>query len=688
MIVQPYHFKLQATPLHYEFSNQMFDDLLRRARECSSAQSQAKATIRSVEEFERYREQVYAHLLDAIGGLPTEKTPLNARTTGVIEEAEFNIEKVLFESQPEYFVTANCYLPKQCEKHAPAVLFLCGHSDTGKALPGYQKVCRDLVANGFMVLAIDPIGQGERLQYVRDGVNTQYSNTVEHSYAALPFTLQGASVARHFVWDAIRGIDYLIERGDVDENRIGAVGNSGGGTQTALLTLLEPRLAASMPCTWITSQEHMMKSGHVQDGEQVVYGAMERGPNHDDYLIGIAPRPVLIGAAAYDTFPVEGSLQSFERARKIYELYGEPEKLQIVVDPAPHSFSTGLRQACVNWFKQHLKDEASNFVTGDPSTLDPAVLNVTESGQVVTDFPNCRTIYDLNCQRLDAMQKPEARTPQARTPQQLRDELSRVLGVATAGDRKAPIYPRLWPDSHDNFALQNIWFFSALDVSVGGVLFFPTSTVSPVESTAILLLKNGTTGLPENMATVEELLQQNKAVFVFDPRGVGSVAVRSVSASEALHPGSETFATTYPFFTTECKFACDAMMLGQSTLGLRVFDVLRAFDYLRERNDTGRIEIYGVGKAAIWSYFASVLEERFSAVTCVDMLASYRNLCRTRFYDATRFNLEIMAWGLLRCGDLQEFLPCIAPRPLQLIRPRDGEDNVLENLVWNRASSS
>ncbi len=116
--------------------------------------------------------------------------------------------------------------------------------------------------------------------------------------------------------------------------------------------------------------------------------------------------------------------------------------------------------------------------------------------------------------------------------------------------------------------------------------------------------------------------------------------------------------------------------------------MLRAFDYLRERNDTGRIEIYGVGKAAIWSYFASVLEERFSAVTCVDMLASYRNLCRTRFYDATRFNLEIMAWGLLRCGDLQEFLPCIAPRPLQLIRPRDGEDNVLENLVWNRASSS
>jgi hypothetical protein len=534
------------------------------------------------------------------------------------------------------------------------------------------------VANGFIVLAIDPIGQGERLQYVRDGVNTQYSNTAEHSYANLPFVLQGAGVARHFMWDAIRGFDYLVERGDVDANRIGAVGNSGGGTQTALLTLLEPRLAASMPCTWITSQEHKMQTGHAQDGEQIVYGAMERGPNHDDYLIGLAPKPVLIGAAAYDTFPVEGSLQSFERARKAYELYGEAEKLQIVIDPAPHSFSPGLRQACVNWFKQHLKNEAPDFVTGEPSTFDEELLNVTSSGQVLEEFPNCRTIYDLNCERLDAMEKP-----QPRTPQQLREELSGVLGLEKVGSRSAPIYPRIWPDTHEGYALQKIWFFSAPDVGVGGVLFFPTDTVSPVKSTVLLLLEKGTTSLPENMAIVEEQLGQYKAVFVFDPRGLGAVQTRSVSSSEALHPGSTTFAEEYPFFTTEWKFGCDAMMLGLSSLGLRVFDVLRAFDYLQSREDLGEIEIYGVGKGAIWSYYAAVLEEKFASVTCVDMLASFRNLCRTRFYDATRFNLDIMAWGLLRCGDLEDLRACIEPRPLQLISPRDGENRVLDESKIN-----
>ncbi|HWL51935.1 MAG TPA: acetylxylan esterase [Chthoniobacteraceae bacterium] len=664
----PYPFKLHGTPIAHDVAGQMEADLRRRARECTAAQAALKAALKTVEAFERHREQVRGHLLEAIGGLPGKKSPLNPRVTGVVEEQGLSIEKLLFESLPRYWVSALCYLPREREAKAPAVLFLCGHSDNGKAYARYQRVCRDLAANGFIVLAIDPIGQGERFQYLREGRSVHYSNTVEHSYAGLPFLLQGANVARHFVWDAMRGIDWLIERGDVDPDRIAATGNSGGGTQTALLMALEPRLRAAVPCTWITSQEAMMQTGHPQDMEQIIYGAMSRGPDHDDYLAAMAPRPALVGAAAYDPFPLEGTLASHERARAVYALYGMEEKAGLAVDAAPHEYTPGLREACVNWLRQHLRNRPGDFVTTDSPVLEDADLQVTQSGQVVIDFPESRTIFDLNCELL-AAQPPRP----ARSPARLRTELAETLGVSTAGNRGAAIHPRIHRREHGGYVVEETFFFSAPGMAVCGPLFLPHH---PSRATVLMVLDRGTADLPENMALVEPLLREGKAVFVFDPRGLGGVRARSVSASEAYRTDGDldAFAQEYPFFTTGYKMACDAMMLGMSTLGLRVFDLLRAFDYLHPR---GPVELYGTGRGAIWAYFAAVLEERIAAVTCADMLMSYRDLCRTRFYDASRFNLDITAWGLLRCGDLEDFRPCIEPRPLSFIRPRNARNQIL-----------
>jgi hypothetical protein len=173
------------------------------------------------------------------------------------------------------------------------------------------------------------------------------------------------------------------------------------------------------------------------------------------------------------------------------------------------------------------------------------------------------------------------------------------------------------------------------------------------------------------METVEVLLQQGKAVSVFDPRGIGAVSPRVVSAYEAASGKA-------PVFSSEYKMGSDAAMLGISTMGLRIFDILRAFDYLQSRSDIGNIELHGSGHAATWSYLAAALEEKISGVACKDMLLSYRQLCQTRFYNHERFNLQIMAWGLLQCGDLEDFRVCIEPRSIQLISSRDGENQIIE----------
>jgi hypothetical protein len=382
---------------YYDVADQMIHDIRRRAEACLRAQAEAKARIRTVAEFEAHRVRVRQAFLSAIGGLPAERSPLHAEVTGRIDRGAYTIEKIIYQSLPEFFVTSLLYLPKEREARAPAVLFVCGHAETGKAYPQYQAVCADLAANGFVVLAMDPPGQGERYQYWDPETEKRLVGgcTTEHTYAGLSFVLQGASLARQFVWDAIRGVDLLAERVDVDPLRIAVTGNSGGGTQTSFLMVAEPRLAAAAPCTFIMTLESYLKTGQSQDSEQIVRGAFVHGPDHDDYLTCMAPKPVLVGAVAYDFFPIEGALEAVERARLIYSLYGAEDKLAMSVAPSRHEYAPPLREATVNWFRRHLQGRSPDFRTSDPVVLPEAELCCTAEGQVLSWRPQSKTVFDL-----------------------------------------------------------------------------------------------------------------------------------------------------------------------------------------------------------------------------------------------------------------------------------------------------
>ncbi|CAN5413432.1 hypothetical protein BH10CHL1_BH10CHL1_45940 [soil metagenome] len=297
---------------YYDVADQL-PHLLQRAAEQALAQQLAqKNALTTIEQFETRRTQVRERFLAAIGGLPEPTGPLNAQCTGSIEQSGYTIEKLIYESLPDFYVTALLYVPKGLTAPAPAVIFVHGHFDEGKAAPEYQAVCIDLVNNGFVVLAVDPPGQGERKQYYDPATGELHlgSCTTEHTHSGLQFVVAGASIARHFVGDVRRGIDYLETRREVDPTRIGITGNSGGGTQTSFLMMAEPRLAAAVPCTFIMTLASYMKTGQPQDSEQVVRGCFIDGPDHDDYLTMLAPKPVLVGSAAYDFFPLEGMLEA------------------------------------------------------------------------------------------------------------------------------------------------------------------------------------------------------------------------------------------------------------------------------------------------------------------------------------------------------------------------------------------
>jgi hypothetical protein len=187
------------------------------------AREQAVARITTRQALEARRRETREKLLRLIGGLPAqERAPLQARVVGRLERDGLRVEKVIFESLPGFPVTANLYLPGNGSQGAgpfPGILASVGHGLAGKAT---ELRGPDLARKGFVVLTIDPLGQGERLQHYDPELRVSRAGSApeEHGQAASRAALLGDSVARYFIWDAMRALDYLAGRPEVDPRRL------------------------------------------------------------------------------------------------------------------------------------------------------------------------------------------------------------------------------------------------------------------------------------------------------------------------------------------------------------------------------------------------------------------------------------------------------------------------------------
>jgi hypothetical protein len=397
----------------------------------------------------------------------------------------------------------------------------------------------------------------------------------------------------------------------------------------------------------------------------------------------MAPKPVQVGAALYDYFPIEGAQETVRRARQIYALFGAEDKVGIAYSPRRHGFSQELRQAVVNWMRRHLKGEPGDFVTGQPATLPEAELNCTGSGQVLAAFPATKTVFDVNSERLHRVGRP---VPPA-DPTSLRRTVTRVLGIDSE-DYAYPINPRIIAEEVvEGYFAQHVWFFSQPDVCVTGIMLHPRGGAHAVQ-TDLVLLPRGTNSIPRERLRVESLLSQGHRLFVFDPRGLGAVETRPLNSRDRWADEG-----------TEFKLACDAMMLGGSTLGLRVFDALRGLAFLRQYEAGGAtmgstpgsvcaasapIGIYGLGFGALVGYLAAALDGRVASVTVEDMLVSYWILAHTRYYSADLYRNWAVAWGTLAHFDLPDLLRCIAPAACRIINPRDAKGNIVDAATFRR----
>ena len=362
------------------------------------ARQRTWSQIHSESDLLKLQEAMRRELLQMIGGLPEKKTDLHARITGKIQMPGYAIEKLIYESLPGVYVTALVYSPDDHSVKHPAVLVPAGHATNGKI--HYQGFSQRLVSRGYVVIAWDPVGQGERSQFwdVKAGKSRYNLVCGEHAVLGNLAYLAGANLARWEIWDGMRAVDYLLTRTDVDAERIGITGTSGGGTQTALIAALDPRIKVAVPSCYITSLPMRMASRIFvdpdSDPEQDLAGMVSQGIDHPGLLLLLYPRPVMVASAVLDFFPIEGARKSFREVQRIYEQMGHGDHIAMTEGYHGHQYSDQNQEAALDFLDRFNRMPVRHGLA-TPKQLSDADLLCTRTGQVMIDQSDARSLMDL-----------------------------------------------------------------------------------------------------------------------------------------------------------------------------------------------------------------------------------------------------------------------------------------------------
>lgn len=338
-------------------------------------------------EWKQRHEEIQRRVLVASGLHPLpEKTPLNAVIHGRIEQADYTVEKVIFESLPGHFVTGNLYLPRQIRGKIPAIICPHGHWPNGRfmhesdagvkkeiasgaekfenaARSPLQARCVQLARMGCAVFFYDMLGYADSLQFPehRHGVTARgfVSTTAELNLVSY-FGLQ--------TWNSVRAVDFVASLPFVDQKRIGCTGASGGGTQTMMIAGIDDRIAAAFPCVMVSTA---MQGGCTC--ENAHYLRINQG--NIDIAALTAPRP--LGMTAADDWTKELETKGFPDLKRLYSMLNVPKRVEAHFNiQFPHNYNSVSRAQMYAFFNRHFKLGLTDLEERDFHLLTRAQLGV------------------------------------------------------------------------------------------------------------------------------------------------------------------------------------------------------------------------------------------------------------------------------------------------------------------------
>ena len=614
------------------FGNTLQEYYTKIFRHRAELRRQKLENIQSRAEAEKYVKNIRQEIKKRFD-LPTEHTPLEPHTVYKRNEGSYTVEGVYFFSRPGVAVSGLFMYPNKSGRH-PAVLFLCGHSKTGK-LSYYQPIASDLARLGYAVLLIDPMGQGERRE-------TELSPTHEHNSFGRRLALAGEQFAAWRVYDAIRAIDYLESRPEADCRHLGVTGCSGGCTLGSFVMALDDRPTMAALSCGITTFLHNVENELPCDIEQLPQNLGKLNMEMADFLIAAAPRPILLMMQENDFFDPRGTREAFADMKKFYSLLGKESDTELFADNVWHNFSTAHRSGMMKFFGRYTKLPALSPEECD-TTMLPAEKLYCAPGGKVTDIAGVKTQADLlneYCRK--AVQRRKNSTP---------DELCKVLQQKLSiGVVDVPYYRVLRHEYKDFNGMRHIGRFGI--ESEPGVVMAVLKQPGRPDKGCFKLAENSPVRLYiGDLDSGSELLRRNdlckegQMLCALDVRGMGELTPGGCD-----RPEERDYFHKYQF---DYHMASLGDFLGEPILGKRVRDVLSAVKLLHSRNCT--VELYGSGQGAIVALFAAFIGK--VPVKLENIPPSYMSYVQS---GNDQLPQAMLPYGILEITDLDEMVKAIS----------------------------
>jgi hypothetical protein len=458
-------------------------------------------------------------------------------------------------------------------------------------------------------LVIDPIDQGERGQYLGAGGWPKLWGSAGHTMVGIDSILLGQNVARFEIWDDLRAIDYLQSRPEVNPQRIGCTGNSGGGTQTSYMMAIDDRIRAAAPSCYLTSTPRLLETIGDDDSEQQFFGQLGFGLHHADFVMMRAPSPVLICAATEDFFDIAGTWDSFRYAKRLYTRLGFSERVDLLENAAGHNYNKVQREGVARWMSRWLLDKDQVITEAPIALLTEKEYQCTADGKVMS-LPGARSVYDLNRDYEKELAKRRRAAWGTGKPAVLLAEVRRLAGMRKLLELPKPHVETFGTVARTGYRIEKLLITCEKRVWLPALWFVPEN---PKPGRVVLYVHDqGKAADAGPGGPIERLVLGGDRVLAVDLRGTGQTRSNSRGWGSPDHQDGYL-----------------AYMLGRSYVGMRVEDVFVCARHAAERAEgkADAVDLVAIGSVGIPAIHAAALEPNlFRSVSLRRTLVSWSDV--------------------------------------------------------------
>jgi cephalosporin-C deacetylase-like acetyl esterase len=645
----------------------LIDHLMKQALDLYELRDREISKLKTRSEWMKRQAFVKDKIMELVSPFP-EKTPLNPKITGTIKKEGYRVDKIVFEAMPGYYVTGCIYVPDGIKGKIPAILNVCGHNPDAFRMAIYQVINYNLVKKGMIVFAIDPPGQAEHVQYFDKGKNTSsigYS-VIEHNYFGNQCFLTGSCGARYFIWEGIRGIDYLVSRNDVDPERIGVTGWSGGGMMTTYLSAFDDRVKVSIPCSGSIINRRLLETKGIQDAESFFIHGLANGITFEDLIEVRAPKPTLMTFTSRDEYlTMQSQRAAYSEAMAAYRAFGNEDNLKVSEDDAKHWMTSKIRYDMYSFFMKHFN------LSGDPSELEAEIipaeeLKVTPTGQILTSYGG-NMIFDVNKKDGERLieELERSRKDIVNHIDQVKVRAKEISGfIDPSGEEIQPLLNGRY--QREGYTVGKYAIMGEGDYAIPILLFVPANNKDK-HPALVYLHSRGKITEAKPGGEIEKLVKQGYLVAAADVIGIGEIKNTVTNRQGTADAGST------------------AIIIGRSVVGLQAADIIRVVNYLKTCSEVDPMKIgaIGINEMCMPLIHAAAFDSSINNITLIGSLISYRSVVMNRIYKIgltpvnygpnmpyeIDYNWNIA--GVLRAYDLPDLIGSIAPRKVAITGLKD-----------------